>query len=79
MAVCKAISEGYQEFTACAVVADHNDNDFISPCGTCRQFMAEFAYEDFSVYMSKPTIDTTVLISSIYKLLPNGLYGKIHF
>lgn len=37
-AICKAVSEGYQEFEAIAVAA----TPFASPCGACRQFLAEF-------------------------------------
>jgi len=35
----KAVSEGYRDFTAIAIYAD---TDFISPCGECRQVLAEF-------------------------------------
>ena len=37
-AICKAVSDGYQEFEAIAVAA----TPFASPCGACRQFLAEF-------------------------------------
>ncbi|XP_051713983.1 cytidine deaminase isoform X1 [Oryctolagus cuniculus] len=39
-AIQKAISEGYQEFRAIAIASDLED-DFISPCGACRQVMRE--------------------------------------
>ena len=37
-AICKAVSEGYQEFDAIAVAA----TPFATPCGACRQFIVEF-------------------------------------
>lgn len=40
-AIFKAVSEGVREFAAIAVVADTPGP--VSPCGACRQVMAEFA------------------------------------
>jgi len=37
-AICKAVSEGYREFEAIVVAA----TPFASPCGACRQTLAEF-------------------------------------
>lgn len=42
-AVFKAISEGYQKFTAIAVVSV--SEKFTYPCGICRQVLNEFAPE----------------------------------
>ncbi len=39
VAVTKAVSEGYRKFRAIAVVAPHKT---LTPCGACRQFLAEF-------------------------------------
>lgn len=39
-AMFKAVSEGYREFDALAVIAD--TETACSPCGACRQAMAEF-------------------------------------
>ncbi|XP_026372948.1 cytidine deaminase isoform X2 [Ursus arctos] len=39
-AIQKAISEGHREFRAIAISSDLQD-DFISPCGACRQVMRE--------------------------------------
>lgn len=38
VAMCKAISEGNRRFKAIAIAA----SPLAPPCGTCRQFMAEF-------------------------------------
>lgn len=41
VAVFKAVSEGEHQFTAIAVVTDNGG----SPCGSCRQVLAEFGLE----------------------------------
>ena len=38
-AVCKAVSDGHKKFRAIAVVAPSTS---LSPCGACRQVLAEF-------------------------------------
>ncbi|NTW05778.1 MAG: cytidine deaminase [Peptococcaceae bacterium] len=48
VAIFKAISEGEKEFKALVLVSD--SEDFCTPCGACRQVMAEFAL-DMPVYM----------------------------
>lgn len=40
-AVCKAVSEGYRDFSAIAIVSSGGGETF--PCGICRQVLAEFA------------------------------------
>ncbi|MEM9941706.1 MAG: cytidine deaminase [Planctomycetota bacterium] len=37
-AICKAVSEGFQQFQTIVVVA----HPFATPCGACRQFICEF-------------------------------------
>lgn len=51
----KAISEGEREFSAIAVVGGKNLDfkDYFTPCGVCRQVMAEFCDEDFRVLIGK--------------------------
>ncbi len=39
VAVSKAVSEGHRRFRALALVAGHRR---LTPCGACRQFLAEF-------------------------------------
>lgn len=68
-AICTAISKGIREFIAIAVVA-HQENSYTTPCGTCRQFIAEFAH-DVIVYTAKPFV-SPVLVSSVTELLPYG-------
>ena len=42
-AACKAVSEGHRDFARIAVYGD--GEGYCSPCGACRQFLAEFAPE----------------------------------
>ncbi|CAO3618016.1 unnamed protein product [Mucor hiemalis] len=47
-AYVKAISEGHKRFRALAVSTDQQE--FVSPCGICRQFISEFGQPDLPVY-----------------------------
>ncbi|XP_012892877.1 PREDICTED: LOW QUALITY PROTEIN: cytidine deaminase-like, partial [Dipodomys ordii] len=66
-AIQKAISEGHKDFRAIAISSDLQD-DFISPCGGCRQVMREFG-SDWAVYMTKPD-GTYVVVRTVQELLP---------
>ena len=53
VAFVKALSEGNDKFAAIAVVGKSwNDKEFKKtlPCGYCRQFMSEYANQDFIIY-----------------------------
>ncbi|CEG63731.1 Putative Cytidine deaminase [Rhizopus microsporus] len=47
-AFVKAVSEGHHKFTALAVSTDQEE--FVSPCGICRQFISEFVTASTPVY-----------------------------
>ncbi|MBJ6364006.1 cytidine deaminase [Paenibacillus sp. GCM10012307] len=49
-AIFKAVSEGQQKIEAIAVVADTDGP--VSPCGACRQVLAEFCDEHTRVFLS---------------------------
>ena len=68
-AVFAAVAAGVREFTAIAIVADTREP--ISPCGACRQVMAEFG--DFKVISA--TLDGKVFESTIAALLPRAKTG----
>lgn len=72
----KAISEGEKEFCAIAIVGGKNGkiDDFCSPCGICRQVMAEFCSKDFKIILanSKNEIKTF----SLEELLPESFSLK---
>ncbi|XP_020362384.1 cytidine deaminase isoform X1 [Oncorhynchus kisutch] len=65
-AIAKAVSGGYRSFKAIAIASDLEDQ-FISPCGGCRQFMREFG-DHWSVFLSKP--DGSYKEMTIEDLLP---------
>lgn len=70
-AVVKAVSEGEREFVALAVISD--GPDYASPCGICRQVLAEFG--DFDVILATNKGDFTV--KRVSDLLP-GAFGLAH-
>ena len=51
-ACCKAVSEGKRSFRRVAIYAD--SENWCTPCGSCRQFLSEFAREnDMEVLCAK--------------------------
>lgn len=62
----KAISEGYRDFVKIAVTCD---KPYCSPCGVCRQVMAEHA-PDLEILMGNP--QGTFKRMSIRELLPES-------
>ena len=74
-AVFKAISSGYSEFLAIAIIADEKDRQdmpaksYVSPCGVCRQVLREFVDEDeFAVIMARSREDYRIM--SLGELFP---------
>ena len=64
----KAVSEGDLTFTALAVAADTAGP--VSPCGACRQVMAEFCPPDMPVYLTNLKGD--VQETTVKELLPGA-------
>ncbi|QUW22221.1 cytidine deaminase [Sporosarcina sp. Marseille-Q4063] len=67
----KAISEGVQSFKALAVTGDTDGP--ISPCGACRQVIAEFCDGEMPVYLTNLKGD--VMETTVAELLP-GAFSK---
>lgn len=73
-AIFKAISEGVYDFEAIAIVGGPRGEEpsaYCSPCGVCRQVMAEFCKPDtFRVINAKTPTDFKVF--TLRQLLPEG-------
>ncbi len=67
----KAVSEGIHTFKALAVVADTEGP--VSPCGACRQVIAEFCDKQMPVYLTNLKGD--VMETTVAELLP-GAFSK---
>lgn len=67
----KAVSEGQRRFTALAVVG--NTEGPISPCGACRQVIAEFCDGSMPVYLLN--MKGNLLETTVAALLP-GAFSK---
>ncbi len=63
-AITSAVAQGYREFRAIAVAGP--DGAITSPCGACRQFIAEFDPE-LPVFFTTPDAD---MQTTLDKLLP---------
>lgn len=72
-AVYKAVSEGERDFVAIAVNGDNND--YLPPCGICRQVLAEFCdMEVFQVILANDEEDYQVV--TLDKLLPGAFLAE---
>ena len=63
-AIFKAVTDGERQFVACAVVTDNGG----SPCGACRQVMAEFGLDLLVIIANR--MGEVVTESTIRELLP---------
>lgn len=71
-AIFKAASEGQRKIEAIAIVADTEGP--VSPCGACRQVIAEFSDENTKVYLTNLKGDVTEW--TISQMLPG--YFQAH-
>jgi cytidine deaminase len=56
VAIAEAVKKGHREFAAIAVGSSARDG--VTPCGMCRQTLAEFCGEDFPVYCDEGGSET---------------------
>lgn len=66
VAIFEAIAKGEKKFKAIAITSDMND--FISPCGACRQVLFDHCDENLDVIMTNKNLDTKVV--KLKELLP---------
>lgn len=75
VAFSKAISEGERNFEAIAVAGEKEGViTAFSPCGVCRQVMAEFCDKDFKIFVV--TGENTFDEYTLEQLLPNSFNLK---
>ena len=65
-ALAKAVTDGHRHFTRCAVA--RSDGLPITPCGACRQSLADFGLDMVVVYMGPDGIEEHPL----HELLPGA-------
>jgi len=68
VALSSAIAAGHRRFKAMAIVAGGKNAP--SPCGACRQVLAEFCKPDFPVYFASAMNINKFKRMSLAKLLP---------
>ena len=74
-AVFKAVSEGEREFAAIAVVGGSGDSidPACTPCGVCRQVLAEFCDPTMPVILGEPN---SLRAMTLEELLPFAFTSK---
>jgi cytidine deaminase len=68
VAVSEAIKNGHREFARIAVTSSERDG--VTPCGMCRQTLAEFCDDDFTVLCDE---DDHASEYTLGELLPNAI------
>lgn len=72
----KAVSEGVRDFAAIAIVGGKGENPdaVCTPCGVCRQVMAEFCKPDFRVILGNAEQTAAYTLDSLlpYSFSLNG-------
>lgn len=71
-AVFSAVSQGHRRFKSIAVWAERRPNGAVTPCGACRQVLAEFMPPDGVIIMSDPNEQGIVMQSLLNELLPKA-------
>src|SRR6056297_2044048 len=69
VAIAEAVKTGHREFTRLAVSSGARDG--VTPCGMCRQTLAEFCDEDLVVVCDEGGEETTEY--ALGELLPNTI------
>jgi len=70
LAMGKAVTHGHRDFEAIAVASGERDG--VTPCGMCRQTLAEFCDGDFAVYTDH---GDAVREYTLGELLPEPMSG----
>ncbi|OMH40170.1 cytidine deaminase [Desulfurobacterium indicum] len=65
IAVFKAVSEGYKEFSKILI---YSPDGMPYPCGSCRQVLAEFCGKSFPIYIAS---NREIKVFTLGELLPH--------
>ncbi|CAI4047869.1 hypothetical protein SUVZ_12G2810 [Saccharomyces uvarum] len=76
VAMVQVLMSGYRTGWKCMVVCGDSEDECVSPCGVCRQFINEFVTKDFPVVMLNST-GTRCIAKTIEELLPMA-FGPSH-
>lgn len=71
-AIFKAVSEGHSRIKAIAISG--SDDNYTSPCGICRQVIAEFADENTKIIIVKN--QNEYLVKTLEEILPGAFTKK---
>ncbi len=71
VALARAVMNGHTDFERIAVTSGARDG--VTPCGMCRQTLAEFGDRDFEVLIDEPDGTTTHQLGD---LLPHAFHGE---
>ncbi len=69
LALSEAVREGYREFDRIAVSSSEEDG--VTPCGMCRQSLAEFCPEDLEILCDE---GDTLSEYTLGELIPNTIH-----
>lgn len=72
-AIAQAVAAGCRSFTALAVVADTREP--VSPCGACRQVMAEFG--DFPILMATKLASEETTLGALLPRAKTGILDGV--
>lgn len=74
-AIFKAVSEGERDFEAIAIVGGREGEsaEFCTPCGVCRQVIAEFCQKDFKIILGNKN---KFQVYTLEELLPLAFTDK---
>lgn len=71
-AVARAVSEGHRQFDAVAVWAETMPNGAVTPCGACRQVLAEFLQAEAPVLLTDAQTPGRIRQLTMASLLPEA-------
>lgn len=76
-AVFKAISEGEKEIKALLIIVSQDPKlPEATPCGACRQVIAEFAHPDTPIYTLNLQDKNSMIMRELKEYLPNAFTPK---